>query len=74
MHRAGACPQDATLEKRRAWRRFNERAVVTSRLQNIPSGLARGTFGASHGAESFESPTTCKVFQCSIALPSASIL
>jgi hypothetical protein len=43
-------------------------------VQNIPFGLAQGTFGASHGAEFFGSPTTCRASQCSIALPSASIL
>ena len=42
--------------------------------QNMPFGLAQGTLGASHGAEFFGSPTTCKTSQCSIALPSASIL
>ena len=40
--------------------------------QNIPFGLARGMFGAINGAEFFGSPTSCKVSQCSIALPSAS--
>jgi hypothetical protein len=43
-------------------------------VQNIPFGLARGMFGAINGAELFGSPTTCKVSQCSTALPSASIL
>ena len=42
--------------------------------QNIPFRLARGMFGAINGAEFFGSPTICKVSQCSIALPSASIL
>jgi hypothetical protein len=42
--------------------------------QNIPLALARGMFGAINGAEFFGSPTICKVSQCSIALPSASIL
>jgi hypothetical protein len=42
--------------------------------QNIPFALARGMFGAIIGAEFFGSPTICNVSQCSIALPSASIL
>jgi hypothetical protein len=42
--------------------------------QNIPLALARGMFGAINGAAFFGSPTICKVSQCSIALPSASIL
>ena len=42
--------------------------------QNLPFVFAAGTFGMSQGAEFFGSPTTCKVSQCSIALPSASIL
>jgi hypothetical protein len=44
------------------------------RAQNIPFALARGMFGAIIGAEFFGSPTICNVSQCSIALPSASIL
>jgi len=43
-------------------------------FQNIPFGLERGMFGANHGAEFCGSPTSCKVSQCSIALPSAFIL
>ena len=63
----------------RAGRDLNGQAGTDSGLrgapvQNIPFGLARGIFGASNGAEFFGSPTTCKVSQCSIALPSASIL
>ena len=48
--------------------------MANSLAQNIPFGLARGMFGAINGAEFFGSPTICKVSQCSIALPSASIL
>jgi hypothetical protein len=51
-----------------------ESLMADSLAQNIPFGLARGMFGAINGAEFFGSPTTCKVSQCSIALPSASIL
>ncbi len=43
-------------------------------VQNIPLALARGMFGAINGAEFFGSPTICKVSQCSMALPSTSIL
>jgi hypothetical protein len=43
-------------------------------VQNIPLALARGMLGAINGAEFFGSPTICKVSQCSIALPSTSIL
>ena len=55
-------------------------AVQVGMLQEL---VARGiradrVFGASvgaiNGAEFFGSPTSCKVSQCSIALPSASIL
>ena len=48
--------------------------MADSLAQNIPFGLARGMFGPINGAEFFGSPTICKVSQCSIALPSASIL
>src|SRR5229473_2744929 len=51
-----------------------ESLMADSLAQNIPFGLARGMFGAINGAEFFGSPTICKVSQCSIALPSASIL
>jgi hypothetical protein len=51
-----------------------ESPMADSLAQNIPFGLARGMFGAINGAEFFGSPTICKVSQCSIALPSASIL
>ena len=51
-----------------------ESLMSDSPAQNIPFGLARGMFGAINGAEFFGSPTICKVSQCSIALPSASIL
>src|ERR1700722_17428283 len=51
-----------------------ESLMADSLVQNIPFGLARGMFGAINGAELFGSPTTCKESQCSIALPSASIL
>jgi hypothetical protein len=44
------------------------------RSSNIPFELARGIFGLSIGAEFVGSPTNCSVSQCSIALPSASIL
>jgi hypothetical protein len=46
-----------------------ESLAADSLAQNIPFGLARGMFGAINGAEFFGSPTTCKVSQCSIALP-----
>ena len=52
----------------------DESLMADSLAQNIPFGLARGMFGAINGAEFFGSPTICKVSQCSIALPSASIL
>src|SRR5258708_130737 len=52
----------------------NVMLVTKSLSQNMPFELARGMFGASHGAEFFGSPTGCKVSQCSIAFPSASIL
>jgi hypothetical protein len=51
-----------------------ESLMADSLAQNIPFPLARGMFGAIIGAEFFGSPTICKVSQCSIALPSASIL
>jgi len=55
-------------------RRQSRRMSDLRAVQNIPFGLARGIFGAIRGAEFFGSPTTCNVSQCSIALPSASIL
>ena len=61
--------EQAFPSKDRAYRSWQ-----ISPAQNIPFGLARGMFGAINGAEFFGSPTICKVSQCSIALPSASIL
>jgi hypothetical protein len=49
-------------------------SAYLSPFQNIPFALARGMFGAINGAEFFGSPTTCKVSQCSTALPSEFIL
>src|ERR1700726_3250679 len=43
-------------------------------FQNMPFELALGMFEATHGAEFFESPTSCSVSQCSTALPNAPIL
>jgi hypothetical protein len=64
-HQQGACSYH-----KRGTRAIGANGIV----QNIPFGLARGIFGAIKGAEFFGSPTSCKVSQCSIAFPSASIL
>jgi hypothetical protein len=47
--------------------------VSLSFCQNMPLALARGMFGAMSGAEFWRVPTSCKVSQCSTALPSAFI-
>jgi hypothetical protein len=47
--------------------------VGLSFSQNMPLALARGMFGAMSGAEFSRVPTSCKVSQCSTALPSAFI-
>jgi hypothetical protein len=81
--RVGNPGMDTTARHVESWRLNNfegtfhgrgESFIADSFVQNIPFGFARGMFGAINGAEFFGSPTICKVSQCSIALPSASIL
>jgi hypothetical protein len=52
--------------------RYDGHGATAVSPQNIPWGLARGMFGAIHGAELVGSPTSCRVSQCSTAFPSSS--
>ncbi len=47
---------------------------TSKEIQNMPFLFAEGMFGANQGAEFSGVPTNCKVSQCSMAFPSASIL
>src|SRR5258708_39698897 len=71
---AGAVHEGRTIGWPRNDRRHDGcvRHAAPYSSQNIPWGLARGMFGATHGAELVGLPTSCRVSQCSTAFPSLS--